>query len=620
MVKNLLFLMIILFSFQLSAQSDRWQQAADYDMEIDMDVETDQFEGVQTIKYTNNSPDTLDKIFYHLYFNAFQPGSMMDERSLTISDPDKRVGDRISKLSPREIGFQQVNSLTIDGDACEYETEGTILEVKLPKPIMPGKTVKLKMEFLAQVPLQIRRSGRDSKEGIRYSMTQWYPKLCNYDYQGWHANPYVGREFYGIWGDFDVKISIDKKYVIGASGQLQNPKKIGMGYGDSDKAKMSLKKKRTWHFVAEKVHDFAWAADPDYTHLTKMAGETEIHYLFQDGPKTNENWNKLHEAVEVALPYINKRFGKYPYPVYYLIQGGDGGMEYAMCTLITGERTYGSLVGVTIHELMHSWYQMVLGTNEALYPWMDEGFTSYATAEVMNYLRAQGVLEGEPQKDALYNNVRNFANFTQSGMEEPLSTHADHYTTNTAYGAGSYTKGSVFLKQLEYIMGQEAFDETMLRYYHEWKFKHPNTNDFIRVAEKQSGLELDWFKEYFINTTHTMDYGIAEVVGNDEKSVVKLQKIGVHPMPVDVLIETTDGEQILYHIPLRMMRGEKPNEKFFESYKVGKDWPWTHANYDLEVDIPASKIEAVVIDPTLRMADIDLENNVYPRLNVQEGQ
>ena len=620
MIRNFFLIVSILCSLNLIAQTDRWQQAADYEMEIDMDVETDRFEGIQTINYTNNSPDTLDRIFYHLYFNAFQPGSMMDVRSRTISDPDKRVGDRISKLTPREIGFQEVKSLTLNGAACTYITEGTILEVQLPTPILPGKTVKLKMEFLAQVPLQIRRSGRDNKEGIRYSMTQWYPKLCNYDYQGWHANPYIGREFYGIWGNFDVKISINKKYLVGGSGQLQNAKKIGMGYDGIDKAKMSLKKKRTWHFVAEKVHDFAWAADPDYTHLTEMAGETEFHYLFQDGPKTNENWNKLHEALEVALPYINKRFGKYPYPVYYIMQGGDGGMEYAMCTLITGERTFGSLVGVSIHELMHSWYQMVLGTNEALYPWMDEGFTSYATAEVMNYLRAKGVLEGEPQKDALYNNIRNFADFTQSGMEEPLATHADHYTTNTAYGAGSYTKGSVFLKQLEYIIGQEAFDKTMLRYFNEWKFKHPNTNDFIRVAEKQSGLELDWFKEYFINSTHTIDYGIAEVNGDDKKSTIKLEKLGVMPMPIDVLIETTDGEQILYTIPLRIMRGEKSNEKFFESYNVAKDWPWTNAIYDLEVDIPASKIEAVVIDPTLRMVDINLENNVYPRLNGDEGQ
>jgi len=244
MKKFLLFASLFL-AVGLNAQSDRWQQHALYDMDIDLDVETNRFTGTQEIKYTNNSPDELDRVYYHLYFNAFQPGSMMDERSRTIADPDKRVGDRISKLSEKEIGYQKVKSLTMNGKACKIYTEGTILEVDLPMAIKPGQTVKLEMEFEAQVPLQVRRTGRDSKEGIRYSMTQWYPKLCEYDYQGWHANPYVGREFYGIWGDFDVKITLDKKYMVGASGELQNKKKIGMGYTDTTCTRRTQRQQRT---------------------------------------------------------------------------------------------------------------------------------------------------------------------------------------------------------------------------------------------------------------------------------------------------------------------------------------------------------------------------------------
>ena len=179
-----------------------------------------------------------------------------------------------------------------------------------------------------------------------------------------------------------------------------------------------------------------------------------------------------------------------------VIQGGDGGMEYPMATLITGERSLGSLVGVSVHELMHSWYQMALGTNESLYAWMDEGFTSWASDEVMNHLRGQGLIPGRALDDPHASDYQGYVNFAKSGFEEPLITHADHFVTNTAYGIAAYVKGAVFLAQLEYVIGKEAFRKGMLRYYNTWKFKHPNANDFIRVMEKQSGLELDWYREY----------------------------------------------------------------------------------------------------------------------------
>ena len=231
MKKGFAFSFLLLLSIQfIIAQPERWQQRVQYKMDIDFDVKKHQFNGNQTIKYTNNSPDTLDRIFYHLYFNAFQPGSMMDVRSRTISDPDPRVDDRIFKLTPDEIGFHKISALSQDGIPLKFEMVETILEVKLAKPILPGKTTTLDMSFSSQVPLQIRRSGRNNAEGIDYSMAQWYPKLCEYDYQGWHANPYIGREFYGVWGDFDVTLHIDANYMVGGTGYLQNPYQIGKGY------------------------------------------------------------------------------------------------------------------------------------------------------------------------------------------------------------------------------------------------------------------------------------------------------------------------------------------------------------------------------------------------------
>ena len=205
------------------AQPDRWQQRVKYNMNIDMDVHSNQFRGTQKLEYSNNSPDTLYKVFYHLYFNAFQPGSMMDTRSRrqgTIlngnrPDWDGRVKDRILNLKPEEQGYQKIISLKMNGRPQTFNVLETILEVKLDKPILPRSKVVFDMQFEAQVPLQIRRSGRDNPmTKVRYSMSQWYPKLCEYDYEGWHPTPYVGREFYGVWGDFDVNITIDKNYLI----------------------------------------------------------------------------------------------------------------------------------------------------------------------------------------------------------------------------------------------------------------------------------------------------------------------------------------------------------------------------------------------------------------------
>ncbi len=614
MIKYILPVIFCLSCISLSAQSDRWQQKVKYEMEIDMDVKSHTYKGKQKIKYWNNSPDTLHKVFYHLYFNAFQPNSMMDVRSLTISDPDRRVSNRISQLKQDEIGYQKVSSLKQDGNQTQFHTEGTILEVTLAKPILPGKTTNLEMEWTAQVPIQIRRSGRDSAEGISYSMSQWYPKLCEYDYQGWHANPYVGREFYGIWGDFEVTIKIDRKYTVGATGVLQNMEDMGHGYSDKNTKKKGIFRKNylTWTFKAENVHDFVWGADPDYTHYSKKTSSgTTLHYFYQENDKTRDNWTKLHEAMDVAEQYMNKHFGKYPYPVYAFIQGGDGGMEYPMATLITGERNFTSLVGVSVHEWMHSWYQMLLGTNEALYAWMDEGFTSWGSASVMNHLKKAGILEGDPTDNPHYNSVRGYARFAKSGSEEPLSTHADHFESNTAYGVGSYTKGLVFLEQLEYIMGKKSLDRTLLRYYNEWAFKHPNLNDFLRVAEKVSGLELDWFKEYWVNTTHTIDYGIGGITESDGITSIELKKVGVLPMPIDIVISLKDGSELKYCIPLRMMRGEKQDDVF--EGDILTDWPWTHQSYMISENISAANILKVEIDPSGRLADVELSNNVWPQ-------
>ncbi len=584
-----------------------WQQKADYTMEIDFDDDNHRYHGSQKITYTNHSPDTLHHLYYHLYLNAFQPGSEMDERAKTIKDPDPRIGTRIAKLNEKEIGYEKIKSLKMDGKNLDFKVEGTILEVSLKgKEIMPGQTVILALDFDAQVPLQIRRTGRKNKEGIDYSMAQWYPKLCEYDYMGWHANPYLAREFHGIWGNFDVKINIASDYILAASGILQNPDEIGYGYAD-----VKIKKrpeKTTWHFIANNVHDFVWAADPDYKHTTIKTEEGIIlHFFYQENEKTKETWANLPPIMSKALGWMNKRYGTFPYPTYSFIQGGDGGMEYAMATLITGERSMMSLVGVAIHEWMHSWYQNILATNEALYPWMDEGFTTFGSSETMDYLISEKLIMGKHDENPLQETIQGYSGFALSGAAEPISTHSDHYMTNSAYGVGSYTKGQLCLVQLEYIMGKQAFGKGLLRYFNEWKFKHPNPNDFFRIMEKEADMELDWFKEYWINTTHVTDYAIDTLV-NDELTI---SRIGQMPMPLEVMVTLKDGKTQLYYIPLVLMRGEKQAEIKADYYTQLPDWPWANTKYKITLKNKRDKIAKIDINPSGRLVDVNSLDNTW---------
>ena len=575
-----------------------WQQKADYKIAIDLDVETHQYKGIQELTYTNNSPDTLYRVFYHLYFNAFQPGSEMDIRSRNIKDSDKRVGDRISKLLPSEIGFIKPQRLTQDGVLLSFEIAGTILEVDLNTPILPNKSTVFTMDWDAQIPVQIRRSGRNNAEGVAYSMTQWFPKIAEYDFEGWHATPYIAREFHSVWGDYDVRIKLDENYVIGGTGYLQNSDKKGLG-------KKTKGNTRTWHFKAPKVHDFAWAADKDFIHDTYTgANGVILNFYYKNDPEIIENWKQLQEKTAQLLVYFNKHVGDYPYKQYSVIQGGDGGMEYAMCTLITGKRKLGSLIGVTAHELAHTWFQFLLATNESKHEWMDEGFTSYISNLAMNEIMKEG--KDNPNS----NSYRGYNYIATSGKEQPQSTQADRYTTNTGYGVAAYSKGAVFLSQLEYVIGKDNLNKTLLRYYKEWAFKHPTPNDFIRVAEKVSGAELDWYLTDWTQTTNTIDYGIKNIVSEKEKTTIIVERIGLMPMPIDIKVTYEDGATDNFYIPLQMMRTNKPNPQLSESWNVLPDWAWAYPNYSFVLK-KDKKIKSVAIDASSLMADINLENNTY---------
>ncbi len=616
---------IVAFVSNVTAQADRWQQHIDYTINAALNVQTNMVKGTERIVYTNNSPDTLHKIYFHMYWNAFQPNSAMDQRSrelgkttftnrrgMQVQDWDARVKDRIQQLKPEEIGFQRISQITIAGKAQQIIDHETILEVVLTKAILPKSSVSLNLNFEAQVPKQIRRTGRDNAEGVRFSMSQWYPKMVEYDYQGWNTNPYIAREFYGVWGNYNVSLTLDKNYMVAATGVLQNPNAAADASGN-----------KTWNFKGSNIHDFVWAADDHFKHLSKeiRKGLTlHVYYKEKDAP-TDSAWANVLWAAEKALPFMEKKFGAYPYPQYSFIQGGDGGMEYAMATLLKGPG-----LGTVFHEWMHSWYQHILGTNESLFPWMDEGFTSFGEEAISfwydenhathsPYLnekaKAQIKAAHEIAKTQLpYMQAGNYAGYyglAKSGYEEPMSTHSDHYNTNMAYSSAAYSKGATFLGVLGYIISDSLRDQTLLNYYATWKFKHPNANDFTRVAEKTSGIQLQWFKEYWMNSTKTVDYGLNDILAGEKGAILSIQRIGKMPMPVEVYVTYKDGSSETHYMPLDLMLSGKKAE--LANWITHAEWKWTAPTYSFELSKPISQLKSIEIDPSQRMPDVNRTNN-----------
>jgi hypothetical protein len=605
---------ICCFSLATAQKSNYWQQHVSYRMNVELDAKRNRLKGTQQIDYINKSSDTLRRLFFHLYWNAFRPGSEMD---------DSLNGYMGSGLPDSLQGFQKVLRLKMNGKTQTLKHQGTILEVILSKTIQPGQAVQLELEFEAQVPVMQQRAGRyNEMTGVSFSVGQWYPKICAYDNRGWHSDPYIGNEFYGEWGDFDVSITLDSKYIIAATGYLQGAAKISDG-------------KRTWHFKAPKVHDFVWAADPHYQLLTRQIVNgplLKVYYdrdtfrlmekfkLLPDSMQQNygksqhyiaeydQRWQKVLNAVSNLFPFIESRFGKYPYRQYSFINGGDGAMEYPMATLIRN-----SSVSDAIHELMHTWYQGLLATNENDFPWMDEGFTTYASSIVMQYYSKHfGHSPGMPfvEEDASSSSKEEYFAQIKSGYDVALNEPANLMVSPGLYSFMAYTKGSLFLMQLGYIIGDKQRDNLLMEYYRKWSYKHPGPSDFMLLAEQLSGFKLNWYYHYFINTTSHINYGIDSVVRKGKQTMIHLRRKDNMLMPLDVLVKRKNGDSFWIYIPLDLMYGIKPTESGLER-KIQPPWIFTSKDYAVKLDTPLENIASIEIDPSQRMLDIDRTDNKW---------
>lgn len=611
MLRSPLLLLVLLVASARAQPSAPWQQAVAYEMDVRLDTERHRLNGYQRVVYTNRSPDTLRHVYYHLYFNAFHPDSKMAAYARRLSDPDRRTAPRIFGLGPDEVGWQRIDRLTQDGVPVSFEADDTVLRVDLTAPILPGTSTVFEMDFEAQVPLQTRRSGRDNREGIDYTMTQWYPKIANYDGRGWHAAPYVGREFYGPFGTFDVAITLPARYVVGATGTVQNPEAVGHGYdlapndgrtrpGPPSTAGDSL----TWRFRAEAVHDFAWSADPDYRHtqfvVEDVPGRTEpvrLHLLYQSD--VAERWEPAVGWTAELVRTFSAEIGAYPYPQFTVAQAGDGGMEYPMFTAITGRRSPGSLFGVIAHELAHQWFYGLVGTDEMAFAWMDEGLTDYvdavATAQIFG-----GVVGHASAR-------RRIEEAQRLGYYQPPNTFANDFDTDRGYFVASYSGGRALVDLLGYVLGDAVRDEVLHAYVDRFRFRHPTPDDLQEVAEEISGRPLDWLFTPFLEEGARYDIGVERLrtvpAKTGRRSVVTLRRHEPGVLPVDLELVYDDSTRQRVTIPVAEAGGHRAVPRTWTEAQV---WPANAETYDLEVE---GRVHAVRLDPDDRMIDLDRSNN-----------
>lgn len=607
-------LVFALFSFfSLAQQNSYYQQYAKYKMDIDVDAPNFTYQGKQTLQYQNNSPDELRVAYFHLYWNAFKVGSMMDQRVQGQGvNADgrlaKRVGNtvvsRLSEIPKEEEGAQNIRWIKQNGKDLKFEIQGTIMKVYLAEAIKPNSSTTFTMEWDAVIPMQIRRAGRDNREGIDMTMTQWYPKIAEYDYDGWATFDYIGREFHAPFSDYEVNIKIDKDYVIGAGGNLENPNDV-KGYSKTAEVKADIANKVNWKWTAKNILDFAWAADRDYSvESFPILDGPKVYLVYQKSEKT-KYWEESKPYITKFFQLMNATFGRYKWPSYSFIQGGDGGMEYGMCTMILGEATsLEGLTGLMFHEGAHSWFQQMLATNESVRPWMDEGFTQYAEDFVSYRLFPPSA----PQANPFVGTIKAYVNFVKSGKEEPAVWLADHHDNGTAYTYASYIKGHLFLVQLGYIVGEENLNRIMIKYYDDWAMKHPTERDFIHIAQQISGMDLKWFQHYWINTTKTIDYGIKNVKYDPESTTITLINKGTVPMPIDFSILTKDKKVINYNIPSSLTRTWKSKD-VYGPFKTLPYWAWTQQEYTFTIPYTKSQLSAIGIDFSQRLADVNTEDN-----------
>lgn len=515
-MKSLLLALCALLTLPVLAQQPYWQQQTDYTINVSLNDQAHTLRGDLKLAYTNNSPDALSFIWFHLWPNAYKNEGTAFARQL-LRDAEGRK--RLQELTDK--GFIDSLQFSVDGQPARTEAHPEhidVVKLLLPKPLPAGGTITITTPFLVDLPAYTSRSGH---AGQSYMVTQWYPKPAVYDRKGWHPMPYLDQgEFYSEFGSFNVNINLPSAYIVGATGQLQNEKELAQykAMGTKNVAAASRQNvqpykaegaRKTLTYAGSNIHDFAWFADKDFVvryDTLQLSGGRVVDVFAYHHPDGNRHWVKGTDYVKSGTRAFSAYLGDYAYPVVSAVEGPknemSGGMEYPMVTLITSPEADGEYLDAVItHEVGHNWLYGMLASNERAHAWMDEGLNSYLQFryEAEKY-RASSIFGAMLPVELRKKPVDEFQDLVYSAlrsipMDEPIATHSADFKSKESYGLVSYLKTAVWMYGLESAVGQAQLDAALQAYFNQWKFKHPYPEDLEAALEKSLGRDLDnYFK------------------------------------------------------------------------------------------------------------------------------
>jgi len=594
-----------------------WQQRADYGIRASLDTATHTITGHETIRYTNNSPDTLRYLWLQVDQNIYRT----DSRGAAINPTDARFagagfvgGYVIESFGEVLAGPRTARGPTTRVEPLHTTTNGTMLRTDLDRPLAPGRTITLDVAYHFQVPEHgSDRMGRKQYPGgWLYEIAQWYPRMAVYDdVRGWNTEQYLGQgEFYLEYGDFDVSITAPRRFVVAATGSLLNAAEVltatqrerlarairsdsGVAIiargeaGTAATRPTGATPTLTWHFSAKNVRDVAWAAAPNF--IWDASGWNGILMQAYYAPEANADWGHAIQLVRHSIKHYSEKWFPYPYPTAINIAGPVGGMEYPMIVFCGDGAGGRGLFGVTTHELGHEWFPMTVGSNERLYAWMDEGFNTfintYSARALYNDTTRQGGGGVEP-----------WANFAASGQDIPPMLAADR-VPGEFLGAAEYGKPAVGLFVLRHAILDDTtrFDAAFREFIRRWAFKHPTPADFFRTMEDGLGEDLSWFWRGWFYRNDVVDQAVDSAVVRPDSSGQKIARVylsspGPLPMPVELRLTYAGGATENVRLPVEV---------------------WDFGNtfvYERPVSADVVKVE---VDPGHRFPDVRRGNNVW---------
>ncbi|MGV3707100.1 MAG: M1 family aminopeptidase [Arcticibacter sp.] len=592
-----------------------WQNRADYDIDVVLDEKQKTVTGSEVITYTNNSPDDLEFVWLQLDQNLFKQGS----RGLSVVPISGSRGGINDKQF--DGGFKIKTAKLVDKNGKETELncmiDDTRMQLMLPEPLKAGgSSLRLKIEFSFIIPERGRdRMGiLETSNGPVFSVAQWYPRMSVYDdISGWNTSPYLGpSEFYLDYGTFHVNITAPANHAVVCSGKLLNPQdvysesqqKAWVQAERSDKvvvirserdarsASRPVAGTKTWKFRMENTRDVAWASSAafmiDAARINLPEGRSSLAISAYPAESASKlAWGRSTEYVKASIEYYSAKWTEYPYPAAINVASNAGGMEYPGIVFCGSTARGSSLWSVTDHEFGHTWFPMIVGSNEGLHPWMDEGLNSF-----INELSTAAFNKGEYDKGG--RNMRKWTSLIMDPALEPVTNSADNMKErNVAYLA--YYKPAIALSVLrENVLGPERFDRAFKAYIDRWAYKHPTPDDFFRTMENVSGEDLNWFWRGWFFNNWKLDQAVSGVsyVKNDPSNgvLITISNLQKMVMPVVVEIKLKSGNTERVQLPV-------------EIWKSDKSWTFHHPTTE--------DVVSVTIDPDQTLPDMNTDNNIW---------